>query len=194
MKGLWSQRWKKALIWLSGYVHFIAFAVAGGFVVFKTADKDLHKTAKTVFIATLIFTAIEALLLILSGIASLGGKHGARAQLDQLFRDACQDRRLCRGDSFFALLGRGYGNGDGKGCDEKGCRGERLCADGREIFFRRDIFLRRGGKITHRIGGASKNRLRPPRKNGAAGAENAKSPHGFPKKSAESVDKALLRV
>ena len=76
MKGLWSQRWKKALIWLSWYVHFIAFAVAGGFLFFKTAHKDLHKTAKTVFIATLIFTAIEALLLILSGIASLGANMG----------------------------------------------------------------------------------------------------------------------
>ncbi len=76
MKQLWNNRWKKALIWLCGYVHLIAFAVAGGFVVFRTADRDLHRTAKTVFIVTLIFTAVEALVLILSGIASLGANMG----------------------------------------------------------------------------------------------------------------------
>lgn len=76
MKQLWNNRWKNALIWLCGYVHLIAFAVVGGFVVFKTADRELHKTAKTVFIVTLVFTAVEALVLILSGIASLGANMG----------------------------------------------------------------------------------------------------------------------
>ena len=76
MKGLWTKNWKKALIWLCGYVHLIAFAVAGGYAVAKTADKELHETAKTVFVITLIFTAIEAVILILSGIASLGASMG----------------------------------------------------------------------------------------------------------------------
>ena len=42
----------------------------------KIDDKELHRTAKTVFIVTLIFTAVEAVILILSGIASLGASMG----------------------------------------------------------------------------------------------------------------------
>ena len=76
MKELWTRNWKKALIWLCGYVHLIAFVIAGGYVITKTADKQLHKTAKLVFIVTLVFTVIEALIAILSGIASLGANMG----------------------------------------------------------------------------------------------------------------------
>lgn len=76
MKELWTRNWKKALIWLCGYVHLIAFVIAGGYVITKTADKQLHKTAKLVFIVTLVFTAIEALISILSGIQSLGAHMG----------------------------------------------------------------------------------------------------------------------
>ena len=71
MKGLWTHRWKAALIWLCGYVNLIAYAVVGGFVVFRTEDQKLHRTEKTVFVVTLIFTAVEALLLILSNISSM---------------------------------------------------------------------------------------------------------------------------
>ena len=103
MKGLWTKNWKKALIWLCGYVHLIAFAITGGYVIAKSTDKELHRTAKTVFIVTLIFTAVEAVILILSGIASLGGKYGDGTELDQVFRDARQDRRICRGTDHVAV-------------------------------------------------------------------------------------------
>ena len=76
MKGFWTKNWKKALIWLCGYVHLIAFAITGGYVIAKSTDKELHRTAKTVFIVTLIFTAVEAVILILSGISSLGANMG----------------------------------------------------------------------------------------------------------------------
>ena len=76
MKEIWSRNWKKVLIWLCGYVHLIAFAITGGYVIAKSTDKELHRTAKTVFIVTLIFTAVEAVILILSGIASLGASMG----------------------------------------------------------------------------------------------------------------------
>ena len=72
MKGFWTKNWKKALIWLCGYVHLIAFAITGGYVIAKSTDRELRQTAKTVFIVTLVFTAVEAVILILSGIASLG--------------------------------------------------------------------------------------------------------------------------
>ena len=76
MKGLWTKNWKKALIWLCGYVSLIAYVIAGGYVVAKSTDKELQKTAKQVFVVTLIFAAIEAVLLILSLIASLGADMG----------------------------------------------------------------------------------------------------------------------
>ena len=76
MKELWTQRWKKALIWLCGYISFIAYALVGGYVIFKTTDKDLQKTAKLVFVISLIFTAIDAIILILSNISSVGAYMG----------------------------------------------------------------------------------------------------------------------
>ena len=76
MKEIWSTRWKKALVWLCGYVHLIAFAITGGYVIAKSTDRELRQTAKTVFIVTLVFTAVEAVILILSGIASLGASMG----------------------------------------------------------------------------------------------------------------------
>ena len=73
MKSDWNNRWKKALIWLSGYLSFIAFALVGGYVVVKCEDKELRKTAKTAFIATLLFTAIDVFMSLLSRINALAG-------------------------------------------------------------------------------------------------------------------------
>ena len=77
MKELWTLRWKKALLWLCGYVNLIAFAVAGGYVIVKSTDKELQRTAKLVFVIVLLFTAVEALIAILSGIAALGARMGS---------------------------------------------------------------------------------------------------------------------
>lgn len=52
--------WKKILILLSGYVSFIAFAVVGGIVFFKTDDEELKKTAKLTLILSLIFLGVTA--------------------------------------------------------------------------------------------------------------------------------------
>lgn len=73
MKNIWTNRWKKALIWLCGYVSLIAYAVVGGYVIAKSEDEDLRRTAKTAFIVTLIFTAIDAFVSILSSIYGLSG-------------------------------------------------------------------------------------------------------------------------
>lgn len=76
MKEIWSRNWKKVLIWLCGYVHLIAFVIAGGYAIVKSNDKELQKTAKTVLVITLIFTAIEALISILNRISLLGANMG----------------------------------------------------------------------------------------------------------------------
>ena len=73
MKSDWNNRWKKAFIWLSGYRRIIAFAVVGGYVVVKCEDKELRKTAKTAFIVTLLFTAIDVFMSLLSRINALAG-------------------------------------------------------------------------------------------------------------------------
>ena len=36
MKNIWNNRWKKALIWLCGYVSLIAYAITGGYVIVKS--------------------------------------------------------------------------------------------------------------------------------------------------------------
>ncbi len=64
MNGTWSQKWKKLLIWFSGYFSFIAFAIVGGYAIVKTEDEGLKKTAKQAFIVTLIFAALSAFLAI----------------------------------------------------------------------------------------------------------------------------------
>ena len=64
MKECWTRNWKKALIWVCGYLSIIAFAVVGGYAIVKSEDAELKQAAKKCFIAVLIFAAIDALLLI----------------------------------------------------------------------------------------------------------------------------------
>ena len=90
MKGLWSQRWKKALIWLSGYLSFIAYALVGGYVIFKSEDKALQRTAKRVFVITLIFAAVDAFMLILSNISAVGANMGMALAWIRLFINLAQ--------------------------------------------------------------------------------------------------------
>ena len=50
MKKVWTNRWKKVLIWLSGYLSFIAFAIVGGYTIVKSEDEELKKTTKAAFL------------------------------------------------------------------------------------------------------------------------------------------------
>lgn len=80
MKEIWTKKLKEALIWLCGYVNFIAYALVGGYVIVKSNDEDLKKTTKTVFIVTLIFMAISALLSIYNYCGSFAdGYYGSVA-------------------------------------------------------------------------------------------------------------------
>jgi cytochrome bd-type quinol oxidase subunit 2 len=71
MKEVWSKKWKGVFLWLSGYLSIIAFAIVGGYTIVKSEDDDLKKTAKSVLIVTLIFTAISALLTIVSTVGGM---------------------------------------------------------------------------------------------------------------------------
>lgn len=81
MKKIWTNRWKKALIWFSGYFSLIAFAIVGGYVIVKSEDDDLRYTAKNAFFVVLIFAAIDAFISVLSSINSLSGYNATFANI-----------------------------------------------------------------------------------------------------------------
>ncbi|MBQ3075384.1 MAG: hypothetical protein IJC26_04885 [Clostridia bacterium] len=70
----WSNKWKNILIWLSGYISFIAFAIVGGYAIVKEED-ELKHTAKKVLIITLIFTAISAFLSIFNAFGTMSDSY-----------------------------------------------------------------------------------------------------------------------
>ena len=75
MKEGWSRRWKALLIWASGYLSFIAYAIVGGYVIVKSDDEELKNTAKKTFIVTLIFTAISMFFSIYNSIGALSSSY-----------------------------------------------------------------------------------------------------------------------
>lgn len=45
MKEVWTKKWKKVLIWVSGYFSLLAYAIVGGYVIVKSEDDELKRTA-----------------------------------------------------------------------------------------------------------------------------------------------------
>lgn len=75
MSEAWTKKWKEVLIWFSGYVSFIAYAIVGGYVIVKSSDEDLKKTAKKVLIFSLIFSGVSALLLIFNYFGAMANSY-----------------------------------------------------------------------------------------------------------------------
>ncbi len=82
MKKEWSNKWKKVLIWFSGYFSFIAFAIVGGYTIVKSEDEELKKCTKTAFIVTLIFACLSAFLTIFSSFAGMSESYYSSAAYD----------------------------------------------------------------------------------------------------------------
>ena len=81
MKEVWTKNLKKALIWLSGYLTFVAYAIVGGYTIVKSEDEDLKKEAKKAFVVTLIFTAISAFFVIFDQFGGMSSNwYGSGAQ------------------------------------------------------------------------------------------------------------------
>lgn len=74
--------WKKIFILLSGYVNFIAFAVVGGIVCYKTEDEELKKTVKLTLIVSLIFLGLLAILAIYNYIGGMFNGYISSAAYD----------------------------------------------------------------------------------------------------------------
>ncbi len=71
MKEGWSNRWKKLLVWVCGYLNIIAFAIVGGYTIVKSEDKELKRTSHKAFVITVIFTIVEAFLAIYSACLTM---------------------------------------------------------------------------------------------------------------------------
>jgi len=76
MKGL-SCKWQKLIIWVTGYLSIIAFVIGGGYIYMKTEDADVKKSAKTVFLISIAFTALDIIFLIIRNITSAAGDYQA---------------------------------------------------------------------------------------------------------------------
>ncbi len=63
--------WKKFLLWIAGYVNVLALVLIGGYVVLKEDDKEVKKTAKTVCLVYVLFTAISAFLSIYAQVGNM---------------------------------------------------------------------------------------------------------------------------
>ena len=75
-----NEKLKKVFILLSGYLSFIAYAIVGVYVLVKSDNEELKKTAKLTLIVTLIFTAISAVLLIYNHFGNFfGGYYSSTA-------------------------------------------------------------------------------------------------------------------
>ena len=76
MKNL-SSKWQKLIIWVTGYLSIIAFVIGGGYIYMKTEDADVKKSAKTVFLISIAFTALDIIFLIIRNITSAAGDYQA---------------------------------------------------------------------------------------------------------------------
>lgn len=74
-KGNWNNKLSKLFIYLSGYVSFIAFAIVGGFTLVKTDDEELKTTTKRVFIITLIYYALVAVMAIFNYFGAMSNNY-----------------------------------------------------------------------------------------------------------------------
>ncbi len=82
MNGNWSMKWKKVLIWFSGYISFLAFALVGGYAIVKSENEELKKTAKQTFIVVLIFAAVNAFFALFSNICGMSDNYYSSAAYD----------------------------------------------------------------------------------------------------------------
>lgn len=74
MKGL-KQNQAKFVLWISGFVSFLAFALVGGYVFVSSENEELKKETKKVFLVSLIFICIEAVLSVVSACMGLAGTY-----------------------------------------------------------------------------------------------------------------------
>ncbi len=78
-----SSKWQKLIVWLTGYLNIVAFFLAGGYIFTKTEDEDVKKSAKTVFLITLLFTVIDIVRLIIYNCASVDENYDGLTEISK---------------------------------------------------------------------------------------------------------------
>lgn len=79
-KGKWTEKLTNVLVWVSGYVSFLAFGLIGGYILIKGNDNQ-KLTSKRVFIVVLMFLAATAVMEVFYNFASLSDNYyGSFAQ------------------------------------------------------------------------------------------------------------------
>lgn len=74
--------WAKLLLWASGFVSAICYAIVGGFVFINCEDEELRNENKKVFAVTLLFLALSAFTGVWSALNSI---FGASAEMYRVF-------------------------------------------------------------------------------------------------------------
>ena len=67
-----SNRWMKVILWVSGYLGALVFALVGGYVFLKTDREEVKSETKKVFLAFLAFVAIDMFLLFFAALCTFG--------------------------------------------------------------------------------------------------------------------------
>ena len=79
-KGKWTEKLTTVLLWVGGFVNFIAFALLGGYLIVKGNDNQ-KITLKRVFVIILLFLAATAVMEVYYNFASMSGNYyGSLAQ------------------------------------------------------------------------------------------------------------------
>lgn len=66
-----SEKWQKAIVWLTGYLNIIAFFLAGGYIYLKTDNEDVKSSAKNVLVLLIGFTGLDILRSVIYNILSV---------------------------------------------------------------------------------------------------------------------------
>lgn len=72
------KNWLKLILWVGAYVNAIIFALCGGYVWIKTEDEDVKKEIKKIFLVTLIFIAVEALVVLVHSFLNIAEANNYR--------------------------------------------------------------------------------------------------------------------
>lgn len=72
------KNWLKLILWVSAYANAIIFALCGGYVWIKTEDEGVKKEIKKVFLISLIFIAVDALLALVHSFLNIAESNDYR--------------------------------------------------------------------------------------------------------------------
>ena len=112
--------WAKLLLWVSGYVSAICYALVGGFVFLNCEDEELRAENKKVFVVSLIFLGLSAFTSIWYSLNSL---FGASTEMYRAYSVFTSIVSICKIITFvvFAILALCSKDSEFHCCCHEGC-------------------------------------------------------------------------